>query len=327
MPGPWVCLDNCATPQHNMLGLKRPGNGWFVLPWIAFIPWYGMLIAMLICWGVQGRPIYDFMDEYSNPIYISDIGATNLRPLFIACSAWQGLGWCLTVVAEYCLRGGTLPWLLTQPHFMMAPWFTKHERNLIAASCSLGIIGELGLLFCTIFSTKNYPHVHTAMVCVFVVLMFLSICCLTAEYALMGRHYALIHPTATTGETLPRFDELKWNEWPGRKWNKYTISAVCKFVWLVLAVVWAICFAAIDGKSRSADFEWLLAFWFGVIFVILSVDFYLGGRFRVSRYFHQISDYRDYYKYDEMRAQALNMEMADDAGSSGSAPKDSDEPL
>lgn len=291
-----------------MLGIQKPGNGWFILPWVAFIPWYGMLIAMLICWGVQGRPIYDFMDEYSNPIYISDIGATNLRPLFIACSAWQGLGWCLTVVAEYWQRGGTIPLVQSRPHFSMAPWFTKHERNLIISACCFAIIGELGLLFCTIFSTKNYPHVHTAMVCVFVVLMFLSILCLTAEYAVMGRHYALIHPQATGTEGI-RFDDLKWNEWPGVKWNKYTVSAICKFVWLVLAVVWAICFAAIKHKSRSADFEWLLAFWFGIIFVILSVDFYLGGRFRVSRYFHQINNYRGYYKYEEMRAVANNQEM------------------
>lgn len=271
------------------LSFPRPGNWFFILPWIAFIPWYGMLIAMLICWGVQGRPIYDFMDDYMSPVYISDIGATNLRPLFIACSAWQGLGYCLTILTHWFQRY----------KFYMPPWYTKDERNLIIASCILGIIGELGLLFCTIFSTKNYPHVHTAMVCVFVVLLFFSVVCLFTQDLIMGKHYAIIHPRSDVRLT---FDQLKWNQWEGYVWNKYVISAIFKAIWLVLAVVWAICFGACKDKSRSSDFEWLLAFWFGILFIIISVDFYLGGRYKQSKFFKSIDidSFSGYYKFEEM---------------------------
>lgn len=65
---------------------------YYLIPIIALIVWWGMLIAMLSCWGAQGRPIYSFMNgEYQNPVYISDIGATNLQPLFISCSGFQAI--------------------------------------------------------------------------------------------------------------------------------------------------------------------------------------------------------------------------------------------
>lgn len=81
--------------------------------------------------------------------------------------------------------------------YLMPPYYTKDERNLIFAAFVLGSIGELALLFCSIFSTALYHRVHIAMVSVFVVFMFLSTCCLIAEYFLMGRHYASVHPLAS----------------------------------------------------------------------------------------------------------------------------------
>ena len=72
---------------------KMPHNWWFIVPIVAFIPWYGMLISMLVCWAAQGKPMYWFQHgPRESPIYISDIGATNLRPLFISCAGLEGLG-------------------------------------------------------------------------------------------------------------------------------------------------------------------------------------------------------------------------------------------
>ena len=36
---------------------------YYLVPLVALVVWWGMLTAMLICWGVQGRPVYSFMDE------------------------------------------------------------------------------------------------------------------------------------------------------------------------------------------------------------------------------------------------------------------------
>ena len=298
-----------------------------------------MLITMLICWAAQGHPIYWFMDTDQFPVYISDIGATNLKPLFIACAGWQGLGYALTLLLELVLR----------EYRYLNPWFTKTERNLILASFICGGLAQIALLMVTIFSTAKHHHVHIGMLAVFIVFMFFSSCFLTAEYFLMGKHYALIHYKNTSkeeqmetitstfesnSETTPHTEgqtssssssssenvtesptvvgtekdhsptsqirhRTPWYKIEGYKWNKFTISALCKLIWIVLAVVWAMLFGLLTNDSRSADFEWLLAFWFGIIFIILSVDFYLGSRWKFSKHFPKVKDFGDYYKYQD----------------------------
>lgn len=333
---------NNTHPKHRTFTImfKRPGNYFFIVPWIAFIPWYGMLIAMLICWAAQGHPIYWFMHTEQFPVYISDIGATNLRPLFIACAGWQGLGYVITIACEYFQRAGRWPFRMPNsksPHveaeydnvssyterllhsrLLMPPYYTKHERNLIFASFVLGCIGEIALLMCSIFSTAKYHHVHISMVAIFCIFMLLSIVCLTAEYFSMGRHYASIHPLAATKADFDpsnptNIDSLPWNKWTGHIWNKFTISATLKTIWCIAAIVWAICFGAIHDNSKSACFEWLLAFWFGIIFMIISADFYLGSLYKRSKYFHQIETFAGYYKYDKF-AGVRDYESNDSSG-------------
>lgn len=327
----WLVDSPQSGEKHRAMTNLSPGNYFFLVPIFGFIPWYGMLIAMLICWAGQGRPIYWFMHEPQSVVYISDIGATNLNPLFISCAGWQGLFLVISMACEFYQRSGYWPFrlraeykttadersenglsfnsmksqysdLIGSARFLMPPWYTRHERNLIFASFVNGLIGELGLLFCAIFTTAEYPHVHTAMVTVFIVFMLLCVCCNIAEYMVMGRHYALLHPLATQSGYLQTIDELKWYQWRGHVWNKFTISGVAKIVWLALAIVWAICFGAIDDRGTSACFEWLLAFWFGIFFMLVSVDFYLGGRYKKSRYFRHVQTFAGYYKYDELLA-------------------------
>lgn len=306
------------------MAFPTPGNWFFVWPWISFIPWWGMLIAMLIIWSAEGHPIYWFMSDDQFPVYISDIGATNLKPLFIACAAWQGAGYVIMVALEYFQRSGHWPFrmpskeypensseensseksgyssALAQGKFLMPPFFTKHESNLVWASFFLAIIGEAGLILCSIFSTSTHPNVHIAMVTVFVVFIGLSVICHIAQYMTMGRHYAMVHPLTDEGS---RGKETSWNKWRGHVWNKYTISGSIKIFWLVAAFTWAICFAAVESNSISSCFEWLLAFWFGIYFIIVSVDWYLGGRYRKSKYFLQIqvSQNLNFPKYHELQ--------------------------
>lgn len=320
-----------------MVKLGRPGNYFLLLPWIAFIPWYGMLIAMLVCWAAQGHPIYWFMHTEQFPVYISDIGATNLRPLFIACSGWQGLGYVFMIACEFFQRAGHWPFRLRNKRsaaldesdfnqmsaysqrllsgkYLMPPYFTKDERNLIFASFIMGCISQLGLLFLTIFSTAKYNKVHKAMLGVFIAFLFISICCYITEYFLLGRHYASVHPLAKahadanvptvvdplTNASRIDIDRIPWNKWTGYTWNKFTISATSLVIWLTLAVIWAICFGAINDNSKSAAFEWLLAFWFGLLFVIISINFYMGSRYKHSKYFKRVETFAGYYKYDRM---------------------------
>lgn len=352
------------------LGIPKPGNYYFLVPIISFLPWYIMLTTMLTVWIHQGRPQYEFMKHHHSLVFISDIGATNLHPLFIICSFWEGAGYCYTVACEYYQRSGHWPFQrknlsnnlndnnivdrdhpVTHPNapslinnrlstssdlesdttylegferdneqvptsdsaiedvqknytkallsskFLMPPWYTRDERNLIWAAWVLGLIGEVCLCLCSIFSTVKFHRAHITMVYFFLFFMYFSIVCLVAEYFVMGRHYAMIHPLANLPPHI-HVNSIPWYRWEGYIWNKFTISATLKAIWLVVAILCSICFGIIPNDSIKAAFEWTLGFWLGLFFIIISFDFYLGGRYKTSRYFHQIESFSGYYKYD-----------------------------
>ena len=68
-----------------------------------------MLLAMLIYWLVNGSPHYASMSPNQHIAYISDVGATELKPLFIAGSCVTTLFLDASFGAERWLRHrGTL---------------------------------------------------------------------------------------------------------------------------------------------------------------------------------------------------------------------------
>ncbi|KAL6942979.1 hypothetical protein ACO0RG_001952 [Hanseniaspora osmophila] len=344
----------------SILENYKPGNYFFLMPWIGVISWWGMLMALLICWGVQGRPIYSWMQsaEYvhgSGLVYISDIGATNLQPLFIALAGMQGLFYVITLALEYFQRCGRWPFMkhsfvkrhkvstkesaqqppktesqsqvssssssstlsntdnagsaTTATHhgddlqvqaeyldqqykqtdypFYMPFWFSEDERNLMFASFVSACIGEVCILICSIFNTRRHHRVHITMVSLFLLFLAISVILSGTEYILMGMHYRAIHPQH-------------------KKNNKYFVSGIWKEVWVCFAILWAILFGAISQNSLSAVFEWLVAFWYGLIFITFSVDFYLGGRYKYSKHFPYVESFQGYYKYDRFYAKYGN---------------------
>lgn len=220
---------------------------------------------MLICWAGQGHPIYYFMHYYQKPVYISYIGATNLQPLFISCAGWQGLFYLLTLITEYFLRRtGRLQY-----------WFKKDERNLLFSSICLAIVGELGILFVAIFNIKNHKHAHDSLLVVFLVFVGLSVIMLITEYCMMGLHYRTIHVHH-------------------KYLNKFTVSFYAKVIFVIVAIVLAACFGGFDNESVSSCFEWTLAFWYIVIFLIFAWDLWPA-----SKKHHKNAPYiKDWEKYD-----------------------------
>ena len=64
--------------------------------------WFATLLAMLVTWLAMGRPRYPTQD--GSVAYISDIGASNLKPLFVVGCAITGFGFFLCLVSERYLR-------------------------------------------------------------------------------------------------------------------------------------------------------------------------------------------------------------------------------
>ncbi|KAI5957409.1 hypothetical protein CANMA_004413 [Candida margitis] len=228
---------------------------YYLIPIVALVVWWGMLIAMLACWGAQGRPIYSFMNgEYQDPVYLSDIGATNLQPLFISCAGFQAIFFVGTLIAGMFLRKTN----------RIQPYVSYHQPRLAIASIILSIIGQLGILFVSIFNTKNFHHVHLAMVGVFIAFVFFACCCDFGISFVFGTNSSLldpVHDTVIFGKS--------------RTSNLYFFSFMTKILWLAVAIVLAACFGYymnVGNDSRSARFEWAICFWYGLLLILWSID-------------------------------------------------------
>ena len=228
-----------------------------------------MLIAMLSCWGAQGRPIYSFMNgKYQNPVYISDIGATNLQPLFISCTGFQAIFFVGTLIMGAYLR---------YKSGKIQPYISKHQPRLAIASIICATIGQLGILFVAIFNTKNFHPVHISMVGVFIAFCFLACVCDFAISFIFGTHPSKLDPV---------HDQVVFGT--SKYANLYFVSFMMKLIWLFAAVAFAICFGIYmktGQNSKSAVFEWLISFWYGLLLVMWSMDL-LPSALRKYRFKH-----------------------------------------
>lgn len=228
---------------------------YYCIPLIALVVWWGMLIAMLACWGAQGRPIYAFMNgEYQNPVYISDIGATNLNPLFISCTGFQLIFFVGTLLMEYILR----------KQHKLQPYVSSKQPTFAIISIILAIIGELGILMVSIFKTTTYHGVHLTMVGVFIFFVFWACFFNFMNSFIFGNFPQRLHPN----HERVIFGKHRWL-------NLYMVSFFAKLLWLVAALVFAIAFGVLmktHRSSLSAVFEWLISFWYGLLLVFWSMD-------------------------------------------------------
>lgn len=263
---------------------------------------------MLAYWGGEGRPVWhwlygwditpkEFKDEYGNVglIYISDIGATKMQGVFISFSCVQGIVYCLTVLVWYVVNYTNRNDFITpqaveqvessasssediseevketprKPFFK----FTHHEKNLTFAALFWCCIGSCGILFCSIFNTRDFHHAHLSMVAVFLAGMAISVILSGTSFILTGKiqyqreNNNEEHSVGYKFWTKEYYQKMFYNNW--------MVSGVLKLVWVIMAIVWAICFGGVSTNDISAVFEWLLAFWYGLIFVIWSVDMYI----------------------------------------------------
>lgn len=118
----------------------------------------GTLLAMLGRWVAIGSPHYPWFNTGQTIAYISDIGATGWgKPLFIAGSAVSVVTFDLVFVAERWLRH----------RGRLTRNYNLTEKILSTCATIAAVVGAAGLILLTIFDTRRYPHVHDAMLVVF----------------------------------------------------------------------------------------------------------------------------------------------------------------
>ncbi|KAG7664431.1 uncharacterized protein J8A68_002034 [[Candida] subhashii] len=229
---------------------------YYLIPLISLIVWWGMLIALLAAWAAQGKPIYSFMSRYQNPVYISDVAATNLQPLFIACSSFQAIFFVGTLVMGIYLRKKE----------KIQPYISTTQPKFAIASVVCAVIGQLGIIFTSIFNTNHFHTLHLTMVGIFIAFCFFACCCDFVVSFKFGNNPDKLNPL---------HDGVKFGTW---KWaNLYMVSFFLKCVWLAAAFSFVICFGYFMGhmsRGLSASFEWLIAFWYGLLLILWSMDLF-----------------------------------------------------
>src|SRR2546423_512389 len=208
---------------------------YWTFPVISAGTWLGMLLALLIRWEVIGHPHYPSMGPSQKIAYISDIGASGLKPLFIAGNSVTTVFLVLSFIAERWLR-----------HTGRLARNTHTSQKILSAfSIVFGIAGGVGLILLAVFDTRRHPHLHDGFLLLFVAGYVISAIFLCAEYQRLGIHH--------------------------RNHRILRISFWVKLVFILVEVAFAIVFVATNFTSAynvAAVFEWIVAFTF--TFYVLS---------------------------------------------------------
>ncbi|KAF9533770.1 Frag1/DRAM/Sfk1 family-domain-containing protein [Crepidotus variabilis] len=212
------------------------------LPILGAFIWFGTLLSMLITWLATGRPRYPSQD--GSIAYISDVGASYLKPLFI-------VGCCITAVCFF-LSLAVERWLRHAGRLM--PNMRTRERVLGSLAVFGAFIGGAGLVLLSIFDTARYTKAHRVFLLVFMLGVALSAIFTVLEYRWISKAYKDI-------------EHLK---------KAYILKMVIASILILLAVGFAI---ALFSKSSSATnagaiLEWIISF--GFTFYLLT--FYLDLR-------------------------------------------------
>ncbi|KAJ5976986.1 hypothetical protein N7501_000328 [Penicillium viridicatum] len=205
----------------------------WVLPAIAASTWLAMLLAMLGHWTMIGEPRYGLMKPGQNIPFISDIGAQELKPLFMIGS--------ITTVLLINLS------------------FYKHVQNksYISKLCTHGsffftVVGSTGLIMLSVLDNIAHHFMHDVCVTIFIVGFLLSAALMCLDYIYLGIAHALREPMLMTS---------------------FVIKSSFIVVELALIIVFRVTeHTHYQHNNTAATLEWVIAFVFTGYILSLIVD-------------------------------------------------------
>ncbi|KAK9481019.1 Frag1/DRAM/Sfk1 family-domain-containing protein [Lipomyces japonicus] len=213
---------------------------YWILPVISLLVWWGMLVAMMAVWAGNNYKIFPAQNANSHVPYISDIGASGVKALFIAAGAVQAVFFVLSLAAERYLRHAG----------RLEPNRRRFEKILAAFAIVFASIGQIGLILLTILDTYRHHTAHAFCLGIFVVGLGISAFLTSVEFTLLSKSYYEVH------------------------WLR--LSYILKYVWLFVAISFAIAFAVLifesDNDDSGAIIEWTLAYWYSIYGIILAID-------------------------------------------------------
>ena len=133
-------------------------------------------MGLLIHWNVIGKPYYASMDASQSIAYISDVGAQELKPLFIAGSVVTTVFLDLSFLSERFLRH----------QGRLARNTSLTQKALSWLSIVAAVVGTVGLICLSIFDTLRHPELHDIFLVLFIAGYVVSAIFICAEYQRLG---------------------------------------------------------------------------------------------------------------------------------------------
>lgn len=213
---------------------------YWVTPIFAGLVWLGTLLGLLLHWIIDThRKRYASMDSRQQIAYISDVGAAELKPLFIAG--------CVVTTIFLDLSFGADRWLRHRGR--LVPNTTTGEKVLSGLTIVFALIGTAGLILLSIFDTLRHPKLHDVFLLLFIAGYVLSAIFICWEYQRLGIR--------------------------NRTHTVLRVSFWIKLVFVVVEILLAIAFVACTFTKHynpGAVIEWVIAFIFSAYIFSFYVD-------------------------------------------------------
>ncbi|CZT05656.1 related to FK506 suppressor Sfk1 [Rhynchosporium agropyri] len=165
-----------------MTGVKAPwwATIYVLVPIFSGFVWLGMLLGMLLWWIVKEDSVHLFnMSAGQDIAYISDIGALDLQPLFIAMGTVTVVSFTSVFVTERWLRHrGTI-----------ARNTSRWQKTLSSLAIIFAVIGMIGLIILTCKNNVDYSTTHNVCLVIFIAGYIISAIFVCWEYQRLGIHY------------------------------------------------------------------------------------------------------------------------------------------
>ncbi|KAK5654831.1 hypothetical protein OQA88_6867 [Cercophora sp. LCS_1] len=215
---------------------------YWVFPIVAGVVWLGTLLGLLLYWIVDTKRVhYDSMSPQQHIAYISDVGASTLKPLFVTG--------CVITTILLDISFGADRWLRHKGR--LVPNTTRGEKVLSALTIVFAVIGTVGLILLSVFDTARYPRLHNVFLLFFIAGYILSAIFICWEYQRLGIRY--------------------------REHRVLRISFWIKLSFVIIEILLAIAFIACTFTKRynpGAVLEWIIAFIFSAYVFSFYVDLY-----------------------------------------------------
>ncbi|KAI0446578.1 Frag1/DRAM/Sfk1 family-domain-containing protein [Xylaria telfairii] len=157
-----------------------PFVSYWVFPILSGLIWLGTLLGLFLHWIVDTHEMrYPSMEQGQTIAYISDVGASDLKPLFIVGSVLTTVFLDASFIADRILRHKG----------RLVPNTSLGEKVLSGLSIAFALIGTIGLTFLSGFDTYRHPRLHDIFLVLFIAGYLVSALFLCWEFQRLGKKY------------------------------------------------------------------------------------------------------------------------------------------